>query len=47
MVNDSKKRKTSSSAASPAKAPPVKLTKDEVYNVNLIFNVVYIFYLFF
>lgn len=38
MVNESKKRKTSSSAASPTKAAPVKLTKEEVYNVNIVQN---------
>jgi hypothetical protein len=35
MVNDSKKRKASASSASPSKAAPVKLTKEEVYNVNI------------
>ncbi len=33
MVNDSKRRKTSSSS-SPTKPAPVKLTKEEVYNVS-------------
>lgn len=33
MVGESKKRKVSS-ATSPVKTTPVKLTKEEVYNVN-------------
>lgn len=37
MVSDSKKRKASS-ATSPAKPTPVKLTKEEVYNVKYIKN---------
>lgn len=35
MVNESKKRKASSSSTSPTKATPVKLTKEEVYNVSM------------